>query len=88
MAVRDADLLRDVGDLVFPDAVRIGHLDGDAFDPHCAWLRRRGIGGDGAVLVRPDRFVACRSLGAAAAPAAALGMVLGVTLRSPITQPA
>jgi 2,4-dichlorophenol 6-monooxygenase len=40
------------------DAVRIGHLDGDLFDPRCTWLRHRGIGSDGAVLVRPDRFVA------------------------------
>ena len=39
------------------DAVRIGHIDGDLFDPRCTWLRRRGIGPEGAILVRPDRFV-------------------------------
>ena len=43
------------------DAVRIGHLDGDLYDPRCAWLRHRQIASDGAVLVRPDRFVAWRS---------------------------
>ena len=51
------------------DAVRIGHVDGDLFDPRCTWLRHREIGADGAILVRPDRFVAWRSLGAADDPA-------------------
>ena len=46
------------------DAVRIGHIDGDLYDPRCAWVRRREIGPEGAILVRPDRFVAWRSLGA------------------------
>jgi 2,4-dichlorophenol 6-monooxygenase len=40
------------------DAVRIGHLDGDCHDPRCVWLRHRQIASDGAVLVRPDRFIA------------------------------
>src|SRR5689334_1572527 len=26
----------------------------DLFDPRCTWLRRREIGSDGAILVRPD----------------------------------
>jgi 2,4-dichlorophenol 6-monooxygenase len=52
--------------------VRIGHLSGEYRDPRCAWLRRREIGPRGAVLARPDRFVAWRSLDAAADPAAAL----------------
>jgi 2,4-dichlorophenol 6-monooxygenase len=43
------------------DALRIGHLDGDLYDPRCAWLRFREIQNDGAVLVRPDRFVAWRA---------------------------
>ena len=59
------------GDLPL-DAIRIGHLDGDYRDPRCAWLARREIGPAGAVLVRPDRFVAWRSLDAAADPAASL----------------
>jgi 2,4-dichlorophenol 6-monooxygenase len=43
------------------DAIRIGHVDGDRFDPRCTWLRHRGVETDGAVLVRPDRFVAWRT---------------------------
>jgi len=54
------------------DALRIGHVAGEYRDPRCAWLRRREIGPHGAVLVRPDRFVAWRSLAAASDPAAAL----------------
>jgi 2,4-dichlorophenol 6-monooxygenase len=50
------------------DAVRIGHLDGDVFDPRCMWLRQREIAPDGALLVRPDRFVAWRSLAAVEDP--------------------
>lgn len=47
-------------------AVRIGHLDGEYRDPRCTWLRHRQIGPRGAILVRPDRFVAWRSLDASA----------------------
>jgi 2,4-dichlorophenol 6-monooxygenase len=43
------------------DAVRIGHLDGDWFDPRLAWAKARGIGPEGAILVRPDGFVAWRT---------------------------
>ena len=43
------------------DAVRIGHLDGNLYDPRCAWARQRQIESDGAVLVRPDRFIAWRA---------------------------
>jgi 2,4-dichlorophenol 6-monooxygenase len=63
------------------DAVRIGHLEGDFRDPRSAWVRQREISAEGAVLVRPDRFVAWRRLGAAADPygelARALARVLG-----------
>jgi 2,4-dichlorophenol 6-monooxygenase len=58
------------------DALRIGELDGDLFDPRLAWQQYRGIGRDGAVLVRPDRFVAWRSLGAATEPASKLAAAL------------
>jgi 2,4-dichlorophenol 6-monooxygenase len=56
--------------------LRIGELDGDLFDPRLAWQQYRGIGRDGAVLVRPDRFVAWRSLGAATEPASKLAAAL------------
>ena len=62
------------------DAVRIGHLDGDLFDPRCAWLRHREIQSDGAVLVRPDRFIAWREPAAVSDPGAALAAALGQVL--------
>ncbi|MGO9488746.1 MAG: hypothetical protein ACLQBB_06935 [Solirubrobacteraceae bacterium] len=65
------------------DCLRIGHLDGDLFDPRCTWLRRREIGPDGAVLVRPDRYVAWRSTGAAADPTAELATALEQVLARP-----
>ncbi len=67
------------------DAVRIGHVDGDLFDPRCTWLRQREIGPDGAVLVRPDRFVAWRSLGGGDDPQGALAAALAQVLARPVT---
>jgi 2,4-dichlorophenol 6-monooxygenase len=68
------------------DVVRIGHLDSDYLDPRCRWARLRQIGTDGAILVRPDRFVAWRSIGSSPDPdtdlAAALSRVLGRDLTS------
>jgi 2,4-dichlorophenol 6-monooxygenase len=58
------------------DAVRIGHLDGDLYDPRSGWLRHRGIASDGAVLVRPDRFVGWRQSGGSDNPKAALADAL------------
>ena len=58
------------------DALRIGHVEGDLFDPRSLWARNRGISREGAVLVRPDRFVAWRTAGAAEDPAAELGSAL------------
>jgi 2,4-dichlorophenol 6-monooxygenase len=66
------------------DAGRIGHIDGDLYDPRCMWLRSRGIGRDGAVLVRPDRFVGWRSMGASEQPLEALADVLSRILAQPI----
>ncbi|MDI2031358.1 FAD-dependent monooxygenase [Saccharopolyspora sp. TS4A08] len=54
------------------DAVSIGHLDGDHLDPRSAWVGHRGVTERGAVLIRPDRFVAWRSPDAAADPVAEL----------------
>jgi len=70
------------------DAVRIGHLEGDLYDPRCTWLRRREIDPDGAILVRPDRFVAWRSLGASVAARDQLGVALSAVLHRPVAAPA
>lgn len=43
------------------EAVRIGLYSGDYRDSRGAWLKQRQIGEDGAMLVRPDRYVAFRS---------------------------
>jgi 2,4-dichlorophenol 6-monooxygenase len=69
------------------DAVRIGHTDGDLYDPRLTWTRLRGIGSDGALLVRPDRFVAFRHAAAAGDPRAVLADALGQVLASPIDIP-
>jgi len=45
-------------------AVTVGTDTTDAIDQRFAWLRKREITSHGAVLVRPDRFVAFRSMGA------------------------
>jgi 2,4-dichlorophenol 6-monooxygenase len=70
------------------DAVRIGHIDGDLYDPRCMWLRRREIGPGGALLVRPDRFVAWRRAGAAETPFEELSNALGQILAPPDPVPA
>jgi putative polyketide hydroxylase len=45
-------------------------------DPQEQWAARYGIGTDGAVLVRPDGFIAWRSQGAAGDPAATLRSIM------------
>ena len=67
------------------DAVSIGHVDGDLFDPRCHWLRSRGIGPHGAVLVRPDRFVAWRSSTGSDDPRRALERALDQVLGRVVT---
>ncbi len=62
------------------DAVRIGHVDGDYRDPMCAWARYRQISKAGAVLVRPDRVIAWRSMGASSSPVSDLETVLSKIL--------
>ena len=66
------------------DAVRIGHLDGDYHDPRCAWQRHRQIASDGAVLVRPDRFIAWRHPAGASHPRAVLAAALSQILARPV----
>jgi 2,4-dichlorophenol 6-monooxygenase len=65
-------------------AVRIGHLEGEYRDPRCTWLRHRGIGRGGAILVRPDRFVAWRSLDASPDPTGELRSALARILCRPV----
>jgi 2,4-dichlorophenol 6-monooxygenase len=50
------------------DAVSIGHVSGDYLDPRVSWLKHRGISNEGAILVRPDRFIAWRNVGASSTP--------------------
>jgi 2,4-dichlorophenol 6-monooxygenase len=69
------------------DAVRIGHVDGDLFDPRCTWLRHRAISREGAVLVRPDRFIGWRRAGASPQPLDDLAEALSRILGRPGTAP-
>ena len=55
------------------EAVRVGHVDGDWLDPRLAFIRARQFGRAGAILVRPDRVIAWRSLTAAEHPAEQIG---------------
>ena len=68
--------------------MRIGHLDGDLYDPRCAWLRHRQIASDGAILVRPDRFIAWRQPAGTGEPRAALAAALSQILAQPVGTPA
>jgi 2,4-dichlorophenol 6-monooxygenase len=62
------------------DAIRIGHLDGDYRDLRSTWTAARGHTPQGAVLVRPDRFVGWRAHGTATDPAAELTTALDTLL--------
>jgi 2,4-dichlorophenol 6-monooxygenase len=66
------------------DAVRIGHVDGDLYDPRCTWLRHRGIESTGAVLVRPDRVVAWRVRSASEDPDRELAAAFARILARPV----
>ena len=49
-------------------ATRVGFGDVDHVDVRCAWLKNRDISSTGAVLVRPDGFIAFRATEAVADP--------------------
>jgi 2,4-dichlorophenol 6-monooxygenase len=66
------------------DAVRIGHIDGDLYDPRCMWAPRREIDPEGAILVRPDRYIAWRNPTASEAPLEELSNALSQILARPI----
>jgi 2,4-dichlorophenol 6-monooxygenase len=61
-------------------AYTVGAEDADLCDVRLAWRRKRQIGRQGAVLVRPDRFVGFRSMGAVTDPARVLADALGQIL--------
>ena len=56
-------------------AFRIG-ADADLIDPENNWQAKMGVSSGGAVLVRPDGFVAWRSRSLTTGPASSLGQVL------------
>jgi 2,4-dichlorophenol 6-monooxygenase len=65
-------------------AATVGVLDSDYVDVRAAWTRNREITPAGAVLVRPDRYVAYRAPGAVDDPRAALrGALSTVLARTP-----
>lgn len=57
-------------------ALRLGHTEGDWLDPRLAFLRRREFGPDGAILVRPDRVIAWRSMSSADDAARIIGSAM------------
>ena len=68
-------------------AVRVGLGDVDYVDVRCAWLKQRGTGRDGVVLVRPDRFVGFRSPAGVDDPYATLAGAFDHILAAPETDP-
>lgn len=66
-------------------AATVGVLDADYIDVRCSWLKNRAIGADGAVLVRPDRYIGYRSLGAVEDCQAELRKALSQILATDLT---
>ncbi|MGA1361551.1 MAG: FAD-dependent monooxygenase [Ilumatobacteraceae bacterium] len=62
------------------DAVTIGHSRGDWLDPRLTWVTHRGHSPSGAVLVRPDRFVAWRCEGEVSNPYGEMHSILARVL--------
>ena len=62
-------------------AIRVGHVDGDWLDPRLAFVRAREYGPEGAILVRPDRVVAWRSMGGSPEPDAVIAAAVDQVLR-------
>lgn len=57
------------------NAVTVGVLGSDYVDVRCSWLKNRAISRKGVVLVRPDRYIAYRSINEVANPLAELRQV-------------
>jgi len=64
------------GELKVPLAAYTVGKGGDVADPENGWMRAYGVDAAGAVLVRPDGYVAWRSRSTVADPSAALERVL------------
>lgn len=62
------------------DAFTIGVRHGERFDFQHEWLKQREYGPSGAILVRPDHFVAWRAMALAHDPEATLGAVFAQLL--------
>lgn len=77
--VEAANKLAAVNDLPLV-AGTVGVLDSDFVDVRCAWLKNRAISASGVVVVRPDRYVAFRSIDAVDDPQAALRNALSQIL--------
>ncbi|MDH2427220.1 FAD-dependent monooxygenase [Sphaerisporangium sp. TRM90804] len=58
------------------------------YDAHKSWCERHGVTPSGAVLVRPDGFVAWRAAAEPADPGAAVGDALAALLRPGLTEDA
>jgi 2,4-dichlorophenol 6-monooxygenase len=63
---------------------RVGFGDVDLIDVRMAWLKQRSISPTGAVLVRPDGYIAFRSIAAADDPvtvlSSAFSQILNLTI--------
>lgn len=77
--VEAANKLAAVNDLPLV-AGTVGVLNSDFVDVRCAWLKNRAISASGVVVVRPDRYVAFRSIDAVDDPQAALRNALSQIL--------
>jgi 2,4-dichlorophenol 6-monooxygenase len=65
-------------------AARVGVDEGDLADIRLAWLKNRKITPKGAVLVRPDGYIAFRSIHAVEDPYATLAAAFSQILSTPI----
>lgn len=66
-------------------AQTVGVVDGDYIDVRAAWLRHREFSDSGAVLVRPDRYIAFRSMRGVDDPRSGLSAALSQVLDADIS---
>lgn len=65
--------------------IRIGHTSGDYLDVNLSWLKQRRFSSSGAILVRPDRFVAWRAFEATSNPRETLQAVFHSILHNGVS---